>query len=118
MKRITVEMLQEHHACSSELLKFHQVFPNGAPVSMRSLAKAQNAGLNVFFAERFLTGPARAEYEKVKGTAWAEYQKVTGTAWAEYQKVTGPAWAEYQKVTGPALVDALANTALAQDTGD
>ena len=92
MKRITVEMLKQIDACEDQVELFEQVFPKGAPVSMRSLAKAQKAGLDVFFAERLLTGPA-----------WAEYEKVTGPALAEYEKVGGPAWAEYEKVSGASL---------------
>jgi hypothetical protein len=104
VKRITVEMLKEHNACASELRKFRKVFPTGAPVSLRSLAKAQKAGLDVFFAERFLTGQAWAEYEKVRRQAWAEYEKVRRPAGAEYQKVTGQAL-EYEKVAGPAWAE-------------
>jgi len=65
MKRITAQMLKERGACASEVQRFRKVFPVGAPVSMRSLVRAQKAGLDVFFAECFLAGPAMAEYQKL-----------------------------------------------------
>ena len=80
MKRITVELLKAHGAYPEEVEQFQELFPKGAPVSMRSFNKAQKAGLNVFWAEALLTGPALAEYEKVRGQAWSEYEKVIGPA--------------------------------------
>ena len=96
MKRITVELLKSMNACPDQVETFSKLFPKGAPVSMRSLAKAQKAGLDVFFLERLLTAPA-----------WAEYKKITAPAWAEYEKITAPAEAEYEKVLGEALVKVL-----------
>ena len=112
MKRITAQMLKERGACASEVQRFRKVFPVGAPVSMRSLVRAQKAGLDVFFAECFLAGPAMAECQKVKDQALAEwYWKLTGPAeYSEYCKVTGPALAEYERVVGQALVAALIDT--------
>ncbi len=118
MKKITVEMLREHGAKCSQVDLFEEIFPDGAPVTMRSLKKARDAGLDVFFLQRLLTGPALTEYEKVRGralteyekvrdAAWAEYEKVRGRALTEYEKVKGRAWAEYEKVEGRALVNAL-----------
>ena len=97
MRRITAELLDAHGACSREVKRFQELFPRGAPVSMRSFNKAQNAGLSVFWAERLLTVPA-----------WDEYKKVTERAWPEYdEKATIQSWAEYEKVRGRALVAAL-----------
>ena len=108
MKRITVEMLNAHSACADQLRKFAKVFPKGAPVSMRSLAKAQKAGLDVFFCECLLAGPAWAEYHRVTGQALAEYHRVRWQALAEYERVKGQASAEYERVRGQALIAALA----------
>ena len=104
MKRITVEMLKQIDACEDQVELFEQVFPKGAPVSMRSLVKAKKAGLDVFFANAFSTGQAWAEYEKVTGQAWAEYEKVGGQAWAEYRKVRskpGPSTRRSRGQPGP-----------------
>ena len=95
MKCITVEMLKAHDACSSQVELFARVFPRGAPVSMRSFAKARKAGLNPEWTARFLWGPARVEYEKACAAAWAD------------EKVRAPALAEYEKADDAALVAAL-----------
>ena len=80
MKRITVELLESLDACTDQVETFKELFPKGAPVSMRSFNRARKAGLDVFFLERALSGPALAEYQKVKDAAWAEYEKVRGPA--------------------------------------
>jgi hypothetical protein len=107
MKRITVELLKAHGACSEEIEQFQELFPKGAPVSMRSFNKAREAGLDVFWTEILLAGPARAKY-----------QRVTEQAWAEYERVTGPARAKYQRVTEQALVEALKMQEANDDSND
>ena len=91
MKRITVELLESINACPDQVETFSKLFPKGAPVSMRSLAKARKAGLDVFFLERLLTGLALAEYKKIRDRAWAEYWKSEDQARAEYWKIRGQA---------------------------
>jgi hypothetical protein len=118
MKRITVELLKAHGACSEEIEQFQELFPKGAPVSMRSFNKAREAGLDVFWTEILLAGPARAEYERVTGPARAKYQRVTEQAWAEYERLTGPARAKYQRVTEQALVEALKMQEANDDSND
>ena len=108
MKRITVEMLKQHNACKPQLRKFRKVFPAGAPVSVRSLAKAQKAGLDVLWAEHLLTGPTLAGYKKATGPARAEYEKARRSALVECEKATRSASVEYLRATGSALVAALA----------
>ena len=76
---------------------------NFPAVIVKALKRGYFCGIGI--PENYLTRPARAEYQKVKGPALAEYQKVKGQAWADYEKVNGPAWAEYEKVTGPALAE-------------
>ena len=98
MKRITVEMLKAREACSDQVELFERVFPRGAPVSMRSFAKARKAGLDPRWTAHLLRAPALAEYEKVRDAALAEYEKARAPAWAEYEKVRDAAWAEYKKV--------------------
>ena len=80
MKCITVEMLKAHDACSSQVELFARVFPRGAPVSMRSFARAQEAGLNMGWTMCLLSISALAEYEKACAPAWAEYGKVHAAA--------------------------------------
>jgi preprotein translocase subunit Sss1 len=105
MKRITVEMLKTRKACSDQVELFERVFPQGAPVSMRSFAKARKAGLDTRWTAHLLGGPALVEYKKVRDPAWAEYKKVRDPAWAEYEKARDAAWAEYEKARAPAWVE-------------
>jgi hypothetical protein len=105
MKRITVEMLKAHKACSDQVELFERVFPRGAPVSMRSFAKARKAGLDTRWTAHLLRAPALAEYKKARAPAWAEYEKVRDAALAEYEKACAPALAEYEKVRAPAWAE-------------
>ena len=52
-----------------------------------------------------LTGPALAEYERIKGQAWAEYKRIKGQASAEYGRITRQALAEYDRIKGQALAE-------------
>jgi len=105
MKRITVEMLKAHKACSDQVELFERVFPRGAPVSMRSFAKARKAGLDTRWTAHLLRAPALAEYKKVRAPALAEYKKAYDAAWAEDKKVRAPALAEYEKACDAALAE-------------
>jgi len=105
MKRITVEMLKAREACSDQVELFERVFPRGAPVSMRSFAKARKAGLDPRWTAHLLRAPACVEYKKVRDAALAEYEKVCAPAWVEYEKVRDAALAEYEKVCAPAWVE-------------
>ena len=105
MKRITVEMLKAREACSDQVELFERVFPRGAPVSMRSFAKARKAGLDPRWTAHLLRAPALAEYEKACDAAWAEYEKACAPALAEYEKACAPAWAEYEKVRDAAWAE-------------
>ena len=80
MKCITVEMLKAHDACSSQVELFARVFPRGAPVSMRSFARAQEAGLDTGWTRCLLSIPALVEYEKACAPALAEYGKACNVA--------------------------------------
>jgi vacuolar-type H+-ATPase subunit E/Vma4 len=75
-------------------------FPNDIVKTIKS-----GSFLGIGITRQILTGPAWAEYEKIRGTALAEYEKIRGTALAEYEKISGPAWAEYEKISGTALAE-------------
>jgi hypothetical protein len=105
MKRITVEMLKAREACSDQVELFERVFPRGAPVSMRSFAKARKAGLDTRWTAHLLRDAALAEYEKACDAALAEYEKVRAPARAEYGKARAPACVEYKKVRDAALAE-------------
>jgi len=83
--------------------------PDNFPAEIVKAIKAgEFRGLAV--AEKLLSQPALAEYEKVRQSAWAEYKKIRQSAWAEYEKVRQSAWAEYEKVEQSAFWDLFANS--------
>ena len=91
MKRLTADHLVKLKACHSQVILFRETFPKGAPITTASLAKAQKAGLDWGWLASNLTGPAWAEYERIKGSAWAEYERIKGSARDEYRRIQGPA---------------------------
>ncbi len=80
MKKITVEMLREHGGHCNQVEVFEEIFPDGAPVTMRSLKKARDARLNIVWSKCLLSDPALEKYKKAQGRAWKKYQKVQGRA--------------------------------------
>src|SRR3972149_6957627 len=104
--KITPELLRENNACTKQYDAFCAQWPRGAKVTLKNLQVAVELGLDLdWAAEKFLTAPALAEYEKVKAPALAEYEKVKAPAWAEYKKVKASALAEYEKVKAPAWAE-------------
>ena len=61
---VTAEMLRKHRACRAQRYLFAQTFPDGMPVTLRNLAEAIRAGLDVGWGVGMLPAPARAEYDK------------------------------------------------------
>ena len=95
--RITADMLVEQGACEPEVERFREAWPRGALVRWATVQKAARHGFDLYwFARKFLSAPA-----------WAEFDKAEAAAWAEYNKAVAPAWAEYNKAVAPALWEAL-----------
>lgn len=46
-KKITVRWLRDHAACSGEIKRFAEVFPDGTAVSAASIRKAAKNGLSI-----------------------------------------------------------------------
>ena len=88
MKRVTVKMLKSLGACAPELATFAKEWPDGAAVTKSNVLRAAELKLNLdWVAEKLLSPPALAEYDRVKATAWAEYDRVTAPALAECDRV-------------------------------
>ena len=97
---LTSAMLRSKNACASQVALFEREWPNGMPLDESVVPKIVEMGLDVdWFACKFLTDSAWAEYERVRDSALAEYKRVTAPAWAEYKRVEVPAWAEYRRLT-------------------
>ena len=81
MKTISVKRLEAAGACSDQVRLFRDTFGD-KPVRLtpENWAKAGEVGLDRSWLDRFLKGPARAEYERVRDAAWAEYERVCDPA--------------------------------------
>ena len=66
---ITAALLREHGACSDSVDLFVATFGEKAKIGPRNMAKAIKAGLGIFWLERFIPAPARAEFERVRAQA-------------------------------------------------
>ncbi|WP_168709670.1 hypothetical protein [Rhodanobacter lindaniclasticus] len=102
---ITLTDLVDNHACLDQRDLFVATFGDKAKIGPRNMAKAIKAGLHVFWLERLIPAPARAEYKNATAPAWAEYEKAMAPARAEYKNATAPAWAEYEKAMAPARAE-------------
>jgi hypothetical protein len=104
-RTLTLQQLKDANACHAQVSLFQRTFGESVEVTVE-LAKqyAQQFDFG-FAAQRFLSAPARAEYDKVAAAAWAEYDKVRAAAFAEYHKVIAPARAEYDKVAAAAWAE-------------
>ena len=104
MKKITYRMLQARGACEDQVDLFRKTFPNGVVPSLAACRKAARAGLDLtWFANKFLSAPALAAYEKAVAPEWSEYAKAVVAALAEYEKARAAAWSEHEKATAAAL---------------
>ena len=75
------------------------------PVTGPAYAEYQRVRAPAEAEYRRVRAPAYAEYQLVCAPAWAEYQRVRAAAWAEYQRVCDITWAEYERVRAPAWVE-------------
>ena len=85
--RITEQQLVEKSACSDQVAVFTREWPDGVEITLPILERAVALKLDLYwFASRFLTAPALAEYDRVTATARAERDRVSATAlWAGLQ---------------------------------
>lgn len=101
MRRITVEFLQRYGACAERVREFSKLFPRGAPVSLSSLHKADEAGLDWTWLIQFID----AECERQVAQLWAEYQRQMAPLWAEYQRQVAPLLAECERQMAQLLAE-------------
>ena len=104
--RLTKKMLLEKNACHPAVETFAKEWPDGCDVNRKNVLRASELMLDLdWFASKFLTAPARAEYEKARDSAFAEYEKAKDSAFAEYKKADASAFAEYKKAEAPARAE-------------
>ena len=103
--KITLTMLKEKGACSSQVNLFEATFGEEVIVTVARAKKFADKFDWGWAAEAFLTAPALAECSRLAAPALAEYDRVRATARAEYDRATGPAWVEYDRVTAAAAAE-------------
>ena len=104
-KILKLQQLIDADACLQQVELFRSTFGDQVEVTVELALSVFDKFDWDFAARKFLSAPARAEYDKVMAAAGAEYDKVMAAAWAEYDKVRAPAWAEYDKVMAPARAE-------------
>ena len=83
MKRITVEMLKQVDACEEQVELFEQVFPSGAPVSMRSLMKAKKGGTGCILCRAPSRGASLGRVREGSGASLGRVREGRGASLGE-----------------------------------
>ena len=69
--RITAEMLRAKRACEEQVARFEREWPEGTDLTLPAAMRAVALDLDLnWFAETFLRGPERDEYQKVRAAAF------------------------------------------------
>jgi hypothetical protein len=94
MKLITVSMLRG--ACRSQRALFRKTFPDGAPVTMSAVRKAQNAGLDVLWLTNLLPKPLDDDYWAKRKPLNADYEAKRKSLYADYEAKYKPLDDDYE----------------------
>ena len=94
-------------ACEKQVAIVRKLYPDGIPLTLAAARKLITAGVDIFWAERLLSGEAWEAYEAAKAPAWEAYETATAKAWEAYLTARAPAWKTYEAATAKALVKAL-----------
>jgi len=101
---ITVKTLAG--ACPAQLSTFRREWPDGAPLTAATLARARELKLDVEWAlSRILSAPLLAEYKRQHAPLLAEYERQHAPLLAEYERQHDALWAEYERQRAPLLAE-------------
>jgi len=101
---ITVKTLAG--ACPAQLSTFRREWPDGAPLTAATLARARELKLDVEWAlSRILSAPLLAEYKRQHAPLLAEYERQHDALLAEYERQLAPLLAEYERQLAPLLAE-------------
>ena len=103
--KITLTMLKEKGACSSQVNLFEATFGEEVIVTVARAKKFADKFDWGWAAEEFLTATARAECDRVTAPAFAECERIRAPAWAEYSRITAAASAEYERIRAAAFAE-------------
>lgn len=88
--RVTVEQLEGMGACRSQRATFEQIFHNGCIVSLKTVRKAQQVGLDLdWFAAGFFGYVDYDNFKKATRDACAKFDAVRGEANDVYDEKVG-----------------------------
>ena len=107
MKHIPLSLLTEHNACEKQVAIVRKLYPDGVPLTLAAARKLITAGVDIFWAERLLSGEAEKAYEAATATALNTYEAARAKAWNTYLTARAKAWKTYEAATAKALVKAL-----------
>jgi hypothetical protein len=107
-KRITARWLRSRGACSDQVKVFKKQWPKGALLRKATLLKAARLKLDLdWFANEYLSAPARKAYDEATAPAWKAYEEATAPAWKAYEEARATAWKAYEEARATALWAAL-----------
>ena len=102
---LKVSCLVKLNACPQQVAKFRELWGEQVYVTVPRMTSVADHFDWDWGAQKLLSAPAWAEYERVTAPALAEYNRVTAPALAEYNRVTVAAWAEHKRVTAAAWAE-------------
>ena len=104
-RELTAARLKELGACEDQVRLFTATFGRSVVVTEALAVEYAAAFSWSWAAQRLLTAPARAKYDRVTAPAWAECERATAPAHAEYNRVEAAAQAEYNRVAEAAWAE-------------
>ena len=87
----TLTLAQLKGTCAQQRALFRKLFGTSVEVTEALAVEHADSFDWTWAANKLLSAPARAEYEKVRAAAWAEYDKVRAAAWARSYIMDGDA---------------------------
>jgi hypothetical protein len=100
----TLQMLIDAEACEPQVDLFRETFGNSVNVTVARAKKV--AGLFDWgFAQRFLDGQGKADFDRTNDAAWADYERTRAAAWADLDRICDAARADFDRTNDAALAD-------------
>ena len=90
--KVTVALLRKKGACSEQVTKFQELFPEGVMVTEELCVQHSEVFNWGWAVANLLPASARAEYDKAMASARAEYNKAVASARAGYNKAVASAF--------------------------
>src|SRR5208282_250876 len=123
---LTYRKLKLAGACSQQLERFRELFPNGVDVTAAVCASVAKEFDWDWAARNLLTSqlwddyeakraPLRDDYEAKRAPLWDDYRAKLAPLWGDYEAKRTPLWGDYKAKRTPLRDDYEAKRALLQD---